>query len=243
MLRLCAGFRFSEGPEKSKHWLHQATAHAAAAVLAIRSIQLLRLLLVQRSGDQRPGASASCSGARGIAAGGRIRSEEDHPITGSLIASTIRSALETWRRKTRSSPPQLCWLFSRCRVWKLGSEFMPPLDEALCSTCQPPSQASPSANRRSSCGRRTHSEELSGVDHSRQNRRVIPQLTLRPLSMLETSSCSKPQSGGGPSRSGTPPGRRLSCCRPYAALPPTTFHRENHGQMDAGPQNPGPFNA
>ena len=104
-------------------------AMLAAAVLAITFDPALRLLLVKRR------ASAGNPGnvwqrMSGWLLGGRIRSQEEHPITGPLMRvydPVVRWTLR-WKWFVIAGAMALV-LITLPLLWKLGSEFMPSVDE------------------------------------------------------------------------------------------------------------------
>src|SRR5258707_5538928 len=100
----------------------------ATAVLYVPLDPVLRLLLAQN-----PGAAAGrkwLSRTWPSLLGGRIRSEEYHPITGPLIRFYDPIVRWTLRRKTQVIVVAvLIVVITLPLMWKLGSEFMPPLDE------------------------------------------------------------------------------------------------------------------
>ncbi len=104
-------------------------AMLAAAVLAITFDPALRLLLVKRR------ASAGNPGnvwqrMSGWLLGGRIRSQEEHPITGPLMRvydPVVRWTLR-WKWFVIAGAMALV-LITVPLLWKLGSEFMPSVDE------------------------------------------------------------------------------------------------------------------
>ena len=104
-------------------------AMLVAAVLAITLGPALRLLLVRpRSApDARPGKFRRVLDSL---LGGRIRSEEEHPITGPL--SRLYDPVVRWSLRWKGKVIAGAVIAVALTVpvfWKLSSEFMPPLDE------------------------------------------------------------------------------------------------------------------
>ena len=104
-------------------------AMLAAAILAITFNPALRLLLVQRhdASDSQSGWWRRCSN---WLLGGPIRSQEDHPIMGPLMRvydSVVRWTLR-WKWPVVVSALALV-LLTVPLFWRLGSEFMPTLEE------------------------------------------------------------------------------------------------------------------
>lgn len=105
-------------------------AMVAAAVLAITLNPALRLLLVRR-----PREAAALDGRRwqrlwDFLVGGRIRLQDEHPITGPLMRlyePTVRWTLR-WRTQVVAGALAIV-LLTIPLFWRLGSEFMPSLDE------------------------------------------------------------------------------------------------------------------
>ena len=175
-------------------------AMLAAAVLAITLDPVLRLLLVQS-----PHASSSASSAGpGLLArtwhsllGGRIRAEEDHPITGPLIRFYDPVVRWTLRRKKSVILAAVALvLVTLPLVWKLGSEFMPPLDEGAL-LYMPTTMPGISIGESQKLLRTTDAilKSFPEVDHvlgktGRSDSATDP----APLSMLETVVVLKPQS-------------------------------------------------
>ena len=104
-------------------------AMLAAAVLAITLGPALILLFNrQRSGSSGP--SGKFGKLFKVLGGGRVRSEEEHPITGPLMRiydPVVRWTLR-WKWKVIAGAA-LIVLVTMPLLWKLGSEFLPPLDE------------------------------------------------------------------------------------------------------------------
>jgi len=104
-------------------------AMVVAAVLAITLDPALRLLMVRRGSS----LGVNDGGLRRFwnsLMNARVRSEEDHPISGPLMRwydPVVRWSLR-WRKQVIAAALVLvvlsCGLF-----WKIGSEFMPPLEE------------------------------------------------------------------------------------------------------------------
>jgi Cu(I)/Ag(I) efflux system membrane protein CusA/SilA len=104
-------------------------AMLVAAVLAITLDPALRLLMVRRSG------SLAVNGGRlrsiwNSVVYARVRSEEEHPISGPLMRwydPVVRWSLR-WRKQVIAGA--LVLVVTACALfWKIGSEFMPPLEE------------------------------------------------------------------------------------------------------------------
>jgi len=98
-------------------------AMLGAAVLAITLDPALRLWLARN-------ITAQTSPIRGFLFGGRIRAEEDHPITGPLIRlydPVVRWSLR-WKKQVIGGAILLV-LLTLPLFWIIGSEFMPPVDE------------------------------------------------------------------------------------------------------------------
>jgi Cu(I)/Ag(I) efflux system membrane protein CusA/SilA len=104
-------------------------AMVVAAVLAITLTPALRLLLVRRR------RILTTSGGRfqrffNSLVGSRIRSQEDHPITGPLMRvyePVVRWTLR-WKMQVIAGAVALI-LLTIPMFWKLGTEFMPAMDE------------------------------------------------------------------------------------------------------------------
>ena len=104
-------------------------AMLVAAVLALTLDPALRLLLVRkpRSLDLQPSWWQRCTG---VLLGGKIRPEEKHPITGPLMRiydPIVRWTLR-WKAQVIAGAVALV-LLTIPLFWKIGSEFMPPLEE------------------------------------------------------------------------------------------------------------------
>jgi len=104
-------------------------AMLAAAALAITLDPALRLLFVRRraSGDPVPGIGQRFSN---WLLGGRIRSQEQHPITGPLMRiydPVVRWTLR-WKWQVMAGAVVVV-LLTIPLFWKIGSEFMPSVDE------------------------------------------------------------------------------------------------------------------
>jgi Cu(I)/Ag(I) efflux system membrane protein CusA/SilA len=101
----------------------------AAAVLAITFNPALRLLLVRRR-TESTGARGRLQPVWDFLLGARIRSQEEHPITGPLMRFYGQAVLWTLRRKAQVVAAALILVVLTIPLfWKLGSEFMPPLEE------------------------------------------------------------------------------------------------------------------
>ena len=170
-------------------------AMLAAAVLCVTLDPVLRLLLVHK-----PGASAAPNWLGRIwhsLLGGRIRSEENHPITGPMIRFYDPIVRWTLRRKTQViASAVLLVLLTLPLVWKLGSEFMPPLDEGAI-LYMPTTMPGISIAESQKLLRATDAilKNFPEVDHvlgktGRSDSATDP----APLSMLETVVVLKPQS-------------------------------------------------
>jgi copper/silver efflux system protein len=104
-------------------------AMLAAAALAITLDPALRLLLVRRRGSAEAGPG-SWQRLSNWLLGGRIRSEEQHPITGPLMRvydPVVRWTLR-WKWQVMAGAVVLV-LLTVPLFWKIGSEFMPSVDE------------------------------------------------------------------------------------------------------------------
>ena len=104
-------------------------AMLVAAVLALTLDPALRLLLVRkpRSLDLQPSWWQRCTG---VLLGGKIRPEEKHPITGPLMRiydPIVRWTLR-WKAQVIAGAVALV-LLTIPLFWKIGSEFMAPLEE------------------------------------------------------------------------------------------------------------------
>ncbi len=104
-------------------------AMVVAAVLALTLDPALRLLLVRkpRPLDLQPSWWQRCTG---VLLGGKIRPEEKHPITGPLMRiydPVVRWTLR-WKAQVIAGACALV-LLTIPLFWKIGSEFMPPLEE------------------------------------------------------------------------------------------------------------------
>jgi Cu(I)/Ag(I) efflux system membrane protein CusA/SilA len=104
-------------------------AMLVAAGLAITLNPALRVLLVRR----RPalaGREGKFRGAMNALMGGRIRSQEEHPITGPLMRIYDPIVRWTLRWKTVVIGGALAIVLLTIPLfWKIGSEFMPTVDE------------------------------------------------------------------------------------------------------------------
>src|SRR5258706_6741126 len=223
-------------------------AMLAAAVLAITLDPVLRLLLVQRSGDQRPGASASLFRRTWHSLlGGRIRSEEDHPITGPLIRFYDPVVRWTLRRKTQViAAAVVLVVLTLPLVWKLGSEFMPPVDEGAL-LYMPTTMPGISIGESQKLLRTTDAilKSFPEVDHVLgKTGRADTATDPAPLSMLETVVVLKPQSEWRPKQvwySSWAPSFLLPALR--RITPDHVSSEELTAQMDAALKIPGLSNA
>jgi len=175
-------------------------AMLAAAVLCVTLDPVLRLLLVQRTGEQRSGIKVA-SGWLGRAwqslLGGRIRSEEEHPITGPMMRFYDPIVRWTLRRKTQViAAAVLLVVVTLPLVWKLGTEFMPPLDEGAL-LYMPTTMPGISIGESQRLLRTTDAilKSFPEVDHVLgKTGRADTATDPAPLSMLETVVVLKPQS-------------------------------------------------
>lgn len=104
-------------------------AMLVAAVLALTLDPALRLLLVRQP---RPGGAEKSWWQRSLGAllGGKIRSEENHPITGPLMRLYDPVVRWTLRWKTQVILGAVALVVLTIPLfWKIGSEFLPPLEE------------------------------------------------------------------------------------------------------------------
>ncbi len=104
-------------------------AMLVAAVLALTLDPALRLLLVRQP---RPGGAEKSWWQRSLGAllGGNIRSEENHPITGPLMRLYDPVVRWTLRWKTQVILGAVALVVLTIPLfWKIGSEFLPPLEE------------------------------------------------------------------------------------------------------------------
>jgi len=104
-------------------------AMLVAAVLALTLDPALRLLLVRKP---RPlGVEQSWwQRTLGVLLGGKIRSEEKHPITGPLMRIYDPVVRWTLRWKTQVIVGAVALVILTIPLfWKIGSEFLPPLEE------------------------------------------------------------------------------------------------------------------
>jgi len=109
--------------------LTKTFAMLAAAALAITFDPVLRLLLVKRRAPLDTSASTPLRLSSWLL-GGRIRSQEDHPITGPLMRiydPVVRWTLR-WKWLVIAGALALV-LVTIPLFWKIGSEFMPSVDE------------------------------------------------------------------------------------------------------------------
>lgn len=188
-----------EGPEGK---LFRPLAYAknfamlAAAILALTLDPALRLLLVRR----RPSIGFEQGMLRSLwnsLLGGRIRSEDEHPITGPLMRfydPVVRWSLR-WKKQVIVGALILI-LLTLPVFWRIGSEFMPPLEEG--SLLYMPSTMPGISIAESQKLLRVTDQILKRfpeVDHvlgkaGRANTATDP----APLSMLETVVVLKPES-------------------------------------------------
>ena len=104
-------------------------AMLAAAALAITFDPALRLLLVRRRAPVDKSGS-TWQRLSGWLLGGRIRSQEDHPITGPLMRIYVPVVRWTLRWKWLVIVGALALVLVTLPLfWKIGSEFMPSVDE------------------------------------------------------------------------------------------------------------------
>jgi Cu(I)/Ag(I) efflux system membrane protein CusA/SilA len=104
-------------------------AMVGAAVLALTLDPALRLLLVRRPASFGSGQGILRSLWSSLL-GGRIRSEDEHPISGPLMRlyiPVVRWSLR-WKRQVIAGAFLLVVLTLPV-FWRIGSEFMPPLEE------------------------------------------------------------------------------------------------------------------
>ncbi|HEY6923345.1 MAG TPA: efflux RND transporter permease subunit, partial [Steroidobacteraceae bacterium] len=104
-------------------------AMLVAAVLALTLDPALRLLLVRKP---RPLGLEQSWWQRivGVLLGGKIRSEEKHPITGPLMRIYDPVVRWTLRWKTQVIAGAVALVVLTIPLfWKIGSEFLPPLEE------------------------------------------------------------------------------------------------------------------
>jgi copper/silver efflux system protein len=104
-------------------------AMLVAAVLALTLGPALLVLLIRRNPSASSG-QGRLQGMRSLLFGGRIRSEEEHPITGPLMRlydPAVRWTLR-WKMPVIAGALVLV-VFTVPLFWRIGSEFMPPLDE------------------------------------------------------------------------------------------------------------------
>ena len=104
-------------------------AMLVAAVLALTLDPALRLLLVRKP---RPLGVEEAWWQRSVSAllGGKIRSEEKHPITGPLMRLYDPVVRWTLRWKTQVMLGAVALVVLTIPLfWKIGSEFLPPLEE------------------------------------------------------------------------------------------------------------------
>ena len=171
-------------------------AMLAAAVLAVTLDPVLRLLLVQRPRTSALQPNWFVRLWRSLL-GGRIRSEEDHPITGPLIRFYDPVVRWTLRRKTQViAAAVVLVVLTLPLVWKLGSEFMPPLDEGAI-LYMPTTMPGISIAESQKLLRATDGilKSFPEVDHVLgKTGRADSATDPAPLSMLETVVVLKPQS-------------------------------------------------
>jgi len=170
-------------------------AMLGAAVLAITLDPVLRLLLVQRPGTRT--GSGWLSRTWHALLGGRIRSEEDHPITGPLIRIYDPVVRWTLRRRTQViAAAVLLVVITLPLMWKFGSEFMPPLDEGAI-LYMPTTMPGIAIGESEKLLRTTDAilKSFPEVDHVLgKTGRADTATDPAPLSMLETVIVLKPQS-------------------------------------------------
>ena len=219
-------------------------AMLAAALLAITLDPVLRLLLVQR-----PSKASSNWFKRQWHSllGGRIRSEEDHPITGPLIRFYDPIVRWTLRRKSQViGVAVLLVVVTLPLLWKLGSEFMPPLDEGAL-LYMPTTMPGISIGESSRLLRTTDAvlKSFPEVDHVLgKTGRADTATDPAPLSMLETVVVLKPQSQWPPKQvwySSWSPSFLLPLFR--SITPDHVSVEELTSQMDAALKVPGLSNA
>src|SRR3984893_17453566 len=118
-----------EGKDVSPAAYTKNFAMLVAAGLAITLNPALRVLLVRR----RPASAVTEGKLRRVMnalMGGRIRSQEEHPITGPLMRIYDPIVRWTLRWKTVVIGGALAIvLLTMPLFWKIGSEFMPTIDE------------------------------------------------------------------------------------------------------------------
>ncbi|MBZ5546842.1 MAG: CusA/CzcA family heavy metal efflux RND transporter [Acidobacteriia bacterium] len=171
-------------------------AMLAAAVLAITLDPALRLLFVRRraSADAAPGIGRRFSN---WLLGGRIRSQEQHPITGPLMRvydPVVRWTLR-WKWQVMAGALVVV-LLTVPLFWKIGSEFMPSVDEG--SLLYMPSTMPGISIAESQTLLQVTDRIIKGfpeVDHVLgKTGRADTATDPAPLSMLETVIVLKPQS-------------------------------------------------
>jgi copper/silver efflux system protein len=104
-------------------------AMGTAALLSITLTPALRLLLIQKRGEQL-GSGIWAKRTLGFLTGLQVRSEEHHFITGALMrwyAPVVRWTLR-WKKQVIAGAIAAI-LLTLPMFWKLGSEFMPALEE------------------------------------------------------------------------------------------------------------------
>jgi Cu(I)/Ag(I) efflux system membrane protein CusA/SilA len=219
-------------------------AMLAAAVLAITLDPVLRLLLVQKPGT--PAASGWLRRLWHSLLGGRIRSEEDHPITGPLIRFYDPVVRWTLRRKSQViAAALLLVVLTLPLLWKFGSEFMPPLDEGAL-LYMPTTMPGISIAESQKLLRATDAilKSFPEVDHVLgKTGRADTATDPAPLSMLETVVVLKPQSAWPPRQvwySSWAP----SFLKPVRRITPDhVSSQELTAQMDAALKIPGLSNS
>jgi copper/silver efflux system protein len=105
-------------------------AMLAAAALAITFDPALRLLMVRQRRSRLGNSGSTWQRFSGWLLGGRIRSQEDHPITGPLMRiydPVVRWTLR-WKWQVIAGAVVLV-LLTIPLFWTIGSEFMPSVDE------------------------------------------------------------------------------------------------------------------
>jgi Cu(I)/Ag(I) efflux system membrane protein CusA/SilA len=171
-------------------------AMLAAAVLAITFDPALRLLFVRRRATADNSGNAWQRLSNWLL-GGRIRSQEDHPITGPLMR--IYDPVVRWTLRWKwpvIAGALVIVLLTIPLFWKIGSEFMPSVDEG--SLLYMPSTMPGIAIAESQKLLQVTDRILKGfpeVDHViGKTGRADTATDPAPLSMLETVIVLKPQS-------------------------------------------------
>ena len=170
-------------------------AMLAAAALAITFDPALRLLLVRRRA--RVGGDGKGPRLSRWLLGGRIRSQEDHPITGPLMRAYDPVVRWTLRWKWAVIAGALAVVLATAPLfWKISSEFMPSVDEG--SLLYMPSTMPGISIAESQKLLQVTDRILKGfpeVDHVMgKTGRADTATDPAPLSMLETVIVLKPQS-------------------------------------------------